>query len=500
MTVPSPSSAPSPAGRRPILRLLVVADLAPGGQGRQGDAAPLPLGGDAGEALAALAPTLALTVPNRLGPGARELAVSLRFARLEDFAPEAIAARLPPPAAGAASAPAAAAPAAAGGSALDSLLAQVDVPALQVDSPQAAQANEILQSEAFRALEADWRGVDFLARRAAAHPAVPIAIEILPAAKEDFLDAFFDGVFAAEHEGTSEVPLSAVVLGYDFDRAPADVDMLRHAARMGESLRVPFLAAVGAPFWGLRQVKLLAGLPDLVRKLQGPEYAKWNGLRAEEASLWLSLAANRFLLRNAWSAADRPLWGSGAYALAAVLAQGFAAGGVSFPLAGEAAVLADLPGEPAVEVPLADAKSLELARIGLVPLVSTRGEASARLPALPSLHAPKRYVLDEATRAAAVAATLPYQAFAGAAAHALRELGATIDGGLPPEEVKRRCEEGLLAFLAGAEEAPEPAEVEVEVQPDAEAPGLWEVMARLRPKLQISGGEVDLVLGSAVRR
>jgi len=479
--------SPTSPSRRTKLRLLVLADLAPGGE-----TGPLPVSGDAGGALAAISPVLSLAVPNRLGPGPRDLDISLRFHRLEDFHPDTIATRLPSP-----SPPAA--PVAGGENPLDSLLAQVDVPTLQGPSPVAAQAAEIVQAEPFRALEADWRGVEFLARRAAGHPAVQL--EILAAPKEAFLDAFFDAVFPAEHEGTSEVPLSAVVLGYEFDRGPADVEALRHAARMGESLRVPFLAAVGAPFWGLRQAKLLAGLPDLVRKVQGPEYAKWNGLRAEEASLWLCLAANRLLLRDGWpGGVDRPLWGSGAYALGAVLIQGFAAGGVSFPLAGEPSRLADLPGEPAVEVPLPDAKAMEIARIGLAPLTSVRGETAAHFPSVPTLHAPKRYVKDEATRSATIVATLPYQAFGGAAAHALQELARQTSGGLSPEEVQGRFVEGLLSFLAGAEEAPTAEEVEVEVQPNAEDPGLWDVVARLRPRFQISGGAVDLVLGSVVPR
>jgi type VI secretion system protein ImpC len=269
---------------------------------------------------------------------------------------------------------------------------------------------------------------------------------------------------------------------------------------MGESLRIPFLAAVGAPFWGLRQARLLAGLPDLVRKVQGPEYAKWNGLRAEEASLWLCLAANRLLLRNAWSEGGTPLWGCGAYALAAVLVQGFAAGGVGFPLAGDPSRLPDLPGAPPVEVLLPDAKTLELARIGLSPLTAARGETTAHFPSLPTLHAPKRYDKEEATRSAAIVATLPYQAFGGAAAHALQSLARATGGGLEPEEVRRRFSDGLLAFLAGAEEAPAAEEVEVEVQPSAGDPGIWEVLARLRPKFQIYGGDVDLVLGSVVPR
>ncbi|HEX4963762.1 MAG TPA: type VI secretion system contractile sheath large subunit [Thermoanaerobaculia bacterium] len=489
-----------PGRRAAVLRLLVVADLAAGGEAGPLALTPEPGGIDA--ALAAVSPALSLVVPNRLGSAAKDLALSLRFRCLDDFHPEALAAQLP------ATSAAAAVPAAGTASPLDALLAQVEVPQT-AQTPQTAQVAEILRAEPLRALEADWRGLDFLARRAAPHPVV--RIEVLAAPKEAFLDAFFEQVFPAEHDGTAEVPLSAVVLGYEFDRSPGDVEMLRHAGRMGESLRVPFLAAVGAPFWGLRQARLLAGLPDLVRKLQGPEYAKWNGLRLEDASLWLCLAANRFRLRSAGDdgGAGQPLWGSGAYALAAVLVQGFAAGGVSFPLAGEAARLADLSETP-VEVPLPDAKILELSRLGLALLTAARGETAAHFPSLPTLHAPKRYVQDEATRNAVMVATLPYQAFAGAAAHVLQEIAHETGGGLAPEDVKRRFEEGLRAFLAGAgtEPAPEPETatepatpaIEVEVQPHAEDPGIWEVIVRLRPKFRISGGEVDLVLGSAVPR
>ena len=485
---------PDVPGRRDVtLRLLVVADLAAGRE-----AGPLAVeSGGVDAALAAISPALSLVVPNRLGSGSRDLSVSLRFQRLDDFHPDALAAQIP--------APEVAPP--AGASPLDSLLAQVEVP--EAATRQAAQVVEIVKAEPFRALEADWRGLAFLAARAGAYPAV--RLEVLAAPKEAFLDAFFEQVFPAEHGGTSEIPLSAVVLGYEFDRSPGDVEALRHAGQMGESLRVPFLAAVGAPFWGLRQARLLAGLPDLVRKLQGPEYAKWNGLRLEDASLWLCLAANRLLLRGARGdgGAGQPLWGSGAYALAAVLAQSFAAGGVSFPLAGETARLADVAGsgETPVEVPLPDAKILELSKLGLAPLTATRGETAAHFPSVPTLHAPKRYVQDEATRNAAMVATLPYQAFAGAAAHVLQDLARETGGGLPAEEVKRRFEEGLHAFLgdAGTEPAAEPTgpttpTIEVEVQPHAEDPEIWEVIARLRPKFQISGGEVDLVLGSAVPR
>jgi type VI secretion system protein ImpC len=477
------SSEATPVKHRTVLRLLVLADLAPGRE-----AGPLAVDGPAGvdAALAELAPELTLAVPGAAGAVPRP--VSLRFTRLADFQPDALARAL-------------AAPPSTEGGGLDDLLSQVDLPA----GVAAAGVTAVSGNERLRALEAAWRGVALLAARTG--PAV--RLEILPASREDFLGVFWDRVFDVEHEGGVEIPLSAVILGYEFDRGPADVDVLRNLGRMGDSLRVPFLGAVGPAFWGIRQAKLLATLPDLVRRLEGSEYAKWNGLRREEAALWLCLAANRPTVRAAWGEHDQPLHAPGGFALGAVLAQSFTAAGVRLPLTGPRppARLDDLaPTEP-VEVLLPDQKALELSRVGLAPLVARKGEPGAFFAGVPTLQIQKRYDREEASRSAAAVATLSYQVFAGAAAHALQGIGRDL-AGQPAEVVQQRAEEEMSAFLAtagaapAASEAPEVQvpEVQVEIQVPDEAPDVWEVLARLRPSFPISGAEVDLVLGSIVPR
>jgi type VI secretion system protein ImpC len=493
----------TPLEHQTRLRLLVLADLAPQwGIDRAID--PLAVDGPAGvdAALRTLAPELTLSLPGRAADtaGPRELPVTLRFTRLADFAPDALARAVreaAPPSSGA-----------SGGDPLDALLSQVDLPA--AGDPQVAG---LLGNERLRALEAAWRGVALLAARTG--PAV--RLEILPAGREDFLDVFWERVFPAEHEGTSEAALSAVVLGYEFDRGPADIEVLRHAGRMGESLRVPFLGSVGPGFWGIRQARLLATLPDLVRRVEGSEYAKWNGLRREEAALWLCLAANRPTVRGAWGSggeSDRPLHAPGGFALGAALAGSFTAAGVRFPLTGAQSPgrLDDLAGPEPVEVLLPDQKALELSRVGLAPLVARKGEPGAFFAAAPTLQVFKRYTEEEASRSAAAVTTLTYQAFAGAAAHALQTVCRDLGGGLEAEEVRRQATDGLRAFLdtagssgAGAEAGEEGAEdiseeIQVEVQAPAESPDVWEVLARLRPAFSISGSRADLVLGSAVPR
>jgi type VI secretion system protein ImpC len=553
-----------PTGGAGVLRLLAVADLAPG----RTAGPPLPLAADTADAagtagvdaaMAELSPALAFAVPSHLGAGPKEIQVACRFRALADFAPgalaravpvlsELLAARedLPRPAGEAGNAPSP--PAADGSDPLAALLAQVELPpdaaalarlplaellarpaaaerTAEIDRRLTRQLAEIAAAPPLQALEAAWRGVAFLAARAA-RSGGRVQLEILATDREALLDTFYDQVFGVEHDGASPVALSAVVLGWELDRGPADVEDLRHLARMGDSLRVPFLGAAGPGFWGIRQAGLLANLPDLVRKAEGSEYAKWNGLRREEASHWLCLAANRILLRGAWGEsaatrearagfdwreagpADRPLWGSGAWALGAVLAQAFTAAGLRFPMTGpeppaqltDFAAMASAAIATPIEVLLSDQKALEIARVGLAPLIAKKGEAAAHFPALPAVHLAKRYDRDEATRQAAAQATLPYQAFAGAAAHALEAVGREVPSGLGADEVRSRLETGLRAFL-GVEAAESTAEaVEIEVQDDPESPDVWAVHARLRPGFAILGSDVDLVLGSAVPR
>jgi type VI secretion system protein ImpC len=538
-----------------VLRLLTVADLAPG----RTAGPPLALAAGVASvdaAMAELSPALAFAVPSHLGSGPKEIQVACGFRALADFAPGALARAVPalaellaaredlPRSAGAAATPPAS-PEDPASDPLASLLSQVELPpdsaaltrlplaellarpaaterTAEIDRRLTRQLAEIATAPPLQALETAWRGVAFLAARTA-RSGGRVQLEILATDREALLDTFYDQVFGVEHDGASPVPLSAVVLGWELDRGPADVEDLRHLARMGDSLRVPFLGAVGPAFWGIRQAGLLANLPDLARKAEGSEYAKWNGLRREEASHWLCLAANRILLRGAWGEseetresragfdwrdagpADRPLWGSGAWALGAVLAQAFTAAGLRFPMTGPEppAQLTDFAAAASagpIEVLLSDQKALEIARVGLAPLIAKKGEAAAHFPALPAVHLAKRYDRDEATRQAAAQATLPYQAFAGAAAHALEALSREVPGGLAADDVRSRFEAGLRAFL-GVQSAETPPEaVEIEVQDDPEGPDVWAVHARLRPGFAILGSDVDLVLGSAVPR
>ena len=553
-------------------RLLVLADFGLGASAVQdGPVALTPAGVD--EMLAALSPTLELRVAHRLVDRRGEVfEANLRFERLADFDPQALVQGLSPladlveardllekaladsdsdlPSIGRRlpasvrdsdlgerlhTEPSQDKP---GDDRISHLLSQVQVPGegpqalleevrSEIDRRLTRQVATLVSDSRFRALETAWRSLAFLLAQGAAEA---MEVEILSCSKDDFLDTFFEKDFHREYEGRAETPLAAVVLGFPFDRSVPDLDRLGHAATMGESLRVPFFAAMGPSYFGLKRLALVPNMPDLPGKSRGAEYAKWNGFRDRETSLWLSLTLNRFLLRDgladtqdlgfqwisesAGSAAD-PLWGEGSWALGATLARALGQGGLRLPMT--AIDLQSLPcreyggrrGDPfpyPLEVRLLEDKALEMAECGLVALVAEPGEDQARFPYLPTYHRPKTYTTDEATRSSYQAATLPYQLFAALASRRLQEAVESLPAQHDDDSLQTHFETTFQAFLGvdpqekPSEEEDANAPVEVEVADDPENFQVREVTVRLQPDFEICGGPVDLVLGLQVPR
>lgn len=559
------------------LRLLVLADFA------LADKGPTPVETtDVDSLLGQLVPTLDLQVPNRLIQRRGEtLDCSLRWPDLASFAPAGVASQILAvkdlqearrqvedalaTSAGDLSAlfealPASVqetdlgrrlqaqrGPATGAGDRVSSLLDQVQIPGEEpaavltglrdeIDRRLTRQLSTILSAPRLQAVEAAWRSLAFLLAQGAAES---MAIELLSSPKAEFLDTFFEQDFHREYEGRAPTPLAAVVLGYAFDRSLPDLERLGHVARMGESLRVPFFAAMGPGYFGLKRLALVPNLPDLPGKSRGAEYAKWNSLRDREESLWLALTINRFLLRDAWGSAETtadgefkwieatagsevgPLWGEASWALGAVLAQALGQGGLSLPMT--AADLNRLPcrsyggrrGEPfpyPLEVRLLEDKALEIAECGLLALVAEPGQDQARFPYLPTYHRARNYTTEEATRSSYQAATLPYQLFAALASRQLQEAAEALPAGLDDDGVQQHFEQCFSTFLglpsaaeaaqpktAEEEDTPEPPVV-IEVGDDPENWNVRELTVRLNPHFEVCGGAVDLVLGLQVPR
>ncbi|MEM7047776.1 MAG: type VI secretion system contractile sheath large subunit [Pseudomonadota bacterium] len=286
----------------------------------------------------------------------------------------------------------------------------------QVDALASPLMRAALHDPDMQALEALWRGADFLIRRTE----VPIyglhltAEELAADLDQDrpLEDSGLYHLLVERPALDTAVPPPAVILApYDFVPTPPHLALLGRAAKIAQ--------AAGAPFITGMDVRAVEDLPDLSKQA-------WEELRNLAQADYLGLAVSRFLLRQPYGARSDPidafdfeeftkqdgwqglLWGHPAIAVGALLAATYTQFGAAMPL-GKVLSLGELPvpvyyddagsaqgvggaggvGGTGESVALLSVQSLFPERRmsaatakGLMPLVARRGEGVLRIPGL----------------------------------------------------------------------------------------------------------------------
>ncbi|HXX94878.1 MAG TPA: type VI secretion system contractile sheath large subunit [Planctomycetota bacterium] len=138
---------------------------------------------------------------------------------------------------------------------------------------------------AFRDLEATWRGLRWLVRTLDFRSG--IRLHAAGSTKAALAETVREILLPFALERRSEGRRTCLVLDFAFDpRAPVEADMLGRIARCAAERSVPVVASLEPGAFASGP----AGLEDRSNEA-------WHRLRDDEASRWLALAANRFLLR-----------------------------------------------------------------------------------------------------------------------------------------------------------------------------------------------------------
>lgn len=506
------------------LRLVAVSPLA--GHNPARPAGPLRVVAAEFDTLfARVAPTLALRVADPAGGAAAD--VNLRFASLRDFAPAAVLEQIP--AAAALFEPRQSQPERAG----------------EIDALLTRWLDAVIHHPAFLELEAAWRGLHYLASRggAAAGAMTPLWLEVLvTGAGEDFLARFRTQVFDPDYEDRVEFPMAATIADVVFDHQPASVERLATLAGLANALQSPFVAAVGAPFFGLKNLAHLPALPDLATRTSGGPYAVWTTFQRENAARWVCLTANRFLLRSPHGegegggvgaeggsggvggagagAAAAPgaafryretvdpahpewlCWGNAAWAVGASLAASWAehghcaaADGLSGTGGHHGLPTRELQQSPTkkvqvtTEVILPDEKAWDLCRAGLTPIVGIANGDIAYFPFLGNVYRPRpgSITVDQA---------LTWQLYAGQLGHVVLKLSGQMPAG-DPAEACGWLERGLFAYLSPfVGDAPG---THVKVTPVAQPDGSVAAAIHVTPTFKIQDKPVELDLQLPLR-
>jgi type VI secretion system protein ImpC len=302
-----------------------------------------------------------------------------------------------------------------------------DLPRLReaVDEARSGLLRAILRNPRFREVEAAWRSLDLLVRRAGDES---IRIFFLDASREALLTDLTShdtlsgtGLYRRLVTETLDTPGAepwAAILGlYEFGPTIADAAFLSRMAKLARAAGAPFLAGARPEFVGCASFAATPD-PDDWKRSEDDGAVIWEELRALPEAAWVALALPRLMLRQPYGTKTDPidsfpfeevpgvpeheayLWGNSALACALALAGAFEQGG--WNLRPEtAAEIQGLPAHvfkdgletrvtPPSEVVLTIRAAERLLEAGLVPVLSLKGSESVRVARLQAIATPLR--------------------------------------------------------------------------------------------------------------
>lgn len=394
-----------------------------------------------------------------------------------------------------------------------------------LDAVLGAQVNAVLHHPEFVRLESVWRGLKLLVDRTDFRE--PIRIEVLNATKDTLAGAIKRNVVEADAEGTDHVPIAVIVAVFEFSRSAPDMETLAAVAEQAEAAQAPLIASVGAGFLGLDALDELKTLPYLPTYLDQPEYAKWKAFRQADASRWVAMVFNRFLLRNRYGAEhervrsfafeeststgrDRThVWANPVWGLASLLTASFARTGFCADITGPrgGGVIENLPvddaktagGPSPLEVVLSADRQQDFADSGLIALACRPGSDAAIVAAAPVAHRPGQPSDPDQAAVQTAMNTLPYQMVATRIATVMAHVASEIPPGESSEAISRRCVDAVNVLCGKLGRVPGDA-IDVRVEDDARRPDRYTVGFQLQPARCGLVGLPPIQLGFMVRK
>jgi type VI secretion system protein ImpC len=283
-----------------------------------------------------------------------------------------------------------------------------------VDEAASRKVSELLHMPSFQRLEAIWRSLVFLLSQVDTTGKVRVYLVHLPRAAldrelaqgENPRGSRLFNLLSSPQLGAPGRRWALVAGAYEFGTGAEEVGRLQRIATIARGADVPWISAIGT---GGKDEDPARGLEASLDESQ----KDWKRFRESPEAAWLGLTYPRFLLREPYGEGPRRvksfafreettshedlLWGQGPFLPAALLAQGFAAGGWGFrperhlDLSGMP--LGNLPGGKGVsptslDVPLSPGEAGQLMEMGIMPLLGFPDRAGVRVGGIHSLTGP----------------------------------------------------------------------------------------------------------------
>ncbi len=419
----------------------------------------------------------------------------------------------------------------------------IDAQIALIDEKISAQLDEIMHSEAFQKMESAWRGLKFTVDRTDFRKNVKL--EVLNVSKIDLLEDFEDSpetiqsglykhVYTSEYDTPGGEPFTSIISNFDFGATSQDISLLQDISKVSASAHCPFIASVGAKFFGKEDVRELPKIEDLENFMDRAEYIKWKSFRESEDARYVGLTLPRFLLRSPYGE-DNPvkefnytekvsgddhekyLWGNASFTFATNMIRSFQDNGWAVQIRGPEAggKVENLPihnydvgkgtqTKIPTEILIPETREFEFANQGFIPLSYYKNSDFACFFSANSAQKPQEFDDPKVTANMRINSRLPYIFLTSRLAHYLKVLqreniGATKSASALQDELNK-----WIKSLVTEMKDPDPelaathplSAAQVTVTENEDNPGFFRVSMAVTPHFQVEGMDVNLSLVS----
>lgn len=352
-----------------------------------------------------------------------------------------------------------------------------------IDEMVEDQLDEIFHAKEFQEMEATWASIADLV--ASTNFRANIDLNLLDVTEQEAQEdlelniadiagsELFKKLYVAEYDQFGGRPYGAIIGLYEFENKPAHLVWLRAMGKIAAAAHAPFVASASPRLLGCETMAEVNLLRDIEGVFATPRYAPWNKLRESEEAVYLGLTMPRYLVRAPYNDESNPadgikfqeklrgdddlkyVWGSSAMLFARNLVKSFETSGWCQYIRGvkSGGLVAGLPsftfnvrGEEElrapVEISMPDFRELELANVGLIPVIHKKGTADAVFFSAQALKKTHRFKDAKDSENSQLVANLAYTYSVSRIAHYLKcimrdNIGSSADAAYVHTQIDR---------------------------------------------------------------
>jgi type VI secretion system protein ImpC len=415
------------------------------------------------------------------------------------------------------------------------LIATFEAAIKLIDEKISTQLNQITHHSRFLALEGHWRGLYYLIKHIEIGEL--LKVNVLNASKSvikndlsqctDVDQSFLFKKIYEEQFGTpGGEPYSLFVWDAAFNHSVSDVNMLQGISHIAASAFCPVITSASPALFGLDHWKMLADVRDITKNFNGIDYIEWKALRRSDHARFIVLTLPRVLARLPYGKKylsahtfhyeeqmDQSLyheqycWMSAAYVYAVRITAAFSRYGWCTAIRGmeSGGKVANLPvctflsddGDVELKCPtevgITDRKEAELSQLGFIPICHYKHTNYAVFFGAETLHQPKTYDAEVATKNSKISARLPYMMAVSRFTHYLKIMARDKVGTfVEKQEIENWLNRWILNYVNANMQATQNlkakyplAEAKISIKTIADKPGSYKIIAWLRPWLHL---------------